>query len=1290
MKDKRPIRNYARVEPVIDIPDLLKIQRESFDSFLQNDVPKDERLPQGLEKIFRDIFPIESNNKEYSLEYVNYELGHPKYSTQEALNKGLTYSVPLTAMLRLIIRTPLDESADSKNTEVWKVLRGIDSAVFLGELPTMTETGSFIINGAERVIVSQLHRSPGVFFEEKTMLRGPTNLSARVIPSRGSWIDIKIDANDILYANIDKRTKRIPITMLLRALGLSTDAEILAAFYPTVELDISKVLGRKSSDADDDSPESKTNIIELTLKSFADDIIDPETGELLAACDEPVESEEKVEMLAEHGITKIKFLGSRHESSDFAGIRKTLIKESSNLGAGVEKNEDSATMWIYEALRGTEAPNIDHARSYLRSMFFDSKRYNLSEVGRYKLNERLNISTSMEKLTLTVADFVSIVDNLMLLREGLNTSDDIDHLGNRRVRTVGELLGLEFSKGLGRMARTIKDKMGHTDKEKLTPHALVNSRTLSSVIKSFFGSNQLSQFMEQTNPIAELTHKRRLSALGPGGLTRERAGFDVRDVHHTHYGRICPVETPEGPNIGLITTLSMFATINRFGFLESPYRRVIDGRVTDEVVYLSADREDRMIIAEADSEIDKNGYLANDLIRTRKAATFPMVSPEKVDFIDVSPKQLVGVSASLIPFLEHDDANRALMGSNMQRQAVPLLYPHAPFIGTGMERRAARDSGALVVAERAGQVVYADSQKAVIKSDTGKSEFNIFDSYCFKNFIRTNQDTCLNQRPLVRIGDKVKRGSVIGDGISTDDGRLALGVNALVAFVPWNGYNYEDAIVVSERLIKDDIFASLHIVEEEVQFRETKLGPQELTRELPEKESNALELRHLDEDGIVKIGSRVKERDILVGRITPAGEKELSPSERLIRAIFGKKAGDIKDVSLKASTGMDGYVTDVKVFSRKDSSERTLREIDIKSDHLRESILERKNRLEKELDDVLTEALKDMKAVNIVDRNTGEQIVPAGRKITKSLLKKIDFTEIDKNQQLIEDLQKDDEIRQIMKKASTELRKLDNEQEGGLEKLQRGDDLPAGVIKTVKVTIAKRRNLQVGDKMAGRHGNKGVVSIVVPVEDMPFLPDGTPIDICLNPLGVPSRMNVGQIMETNLGMAAGKVGYDVETPVFDSATNEQIGDALKEAGLDTDGKTVLYDGKTGDAFDQRVTVGIMYMMKLNHQVDDKIHARSTGPYAMVTQQPLGGKAQNGGQRLGEMEVWALEAYGAANCLKEMLTIKSDDIDGRDRAFSAMVNNKPIPTSLIPESFNVLRNEMRSLALDVELIREEEE
>ena len=1279
MRVNRPVRNYSGVQPVIEMPDLLKIQRESFSRFLQDDVPPDERLPQGLHKIFQDTFPIESSNREFSLEYVSYELGRPKYSVQEAMDKGLSYSAPLTTMLRLVFRTGVDiaNSNSKSSSDSWKVSRIIDQSVFLGELPLMTVTSSFVINGAERVIVNQLHRSPGVFFEETTMQRGNRIYKSRVIPQRGSWLDLKLDHNDIIYANIDRRPKRIPVTMLLRALGLGSDTDILSSFYPRSKRNLKDAL------------KSRSKAIELILKSFAEDIVDTETGELLVRCDEPVESIEKIELLVEHGIEDAYFLSSRMEANDFDGIRKTLAKESTSLGAGVEKNEDSATMWIYEALRGTEAPNLDHARSYLRSMFFDSKRYSLSEVGRYKLNERLNISTSMEKLTLTVPDLVAIVENLIRLREGRNTSDDIDHLGNRRVRTVGELLGQEFSKGLSRMARTIRDRMGHQDREKLTPHDLVNSRTLSSVINTFFGSSQLSQFMEQTNPLAELTHKRRTSALGQGGLTRERAGFDVRDVHHTHYGRMCPVETPEGPNIGLITTLAVFATINRFGFLETPYRRVINGRITDEVVYLSADREDRTTIAEADAPADSEGNLIGNLVRSRRAGTFPMVTPEEIEFIDVSPRQLVGISAALIPFLEHDDANRALMGSNMQRQAVPLLHPQIPIIGTGMEKRAALDSGVLTTARRSGTVEEVDATHIVIKADCEVYDFNRFDTYQLRKFARTNQDTCFNQRPLINVGDKVGKGDVLADGMATDNGMLALGVNTTVAFMPWNGYNFEDAIVVSECLVRNDVFTSIHVVEMETQFRETKLGPEELTRGLPSVDS-PFEIRNLDEDGIIRIGSRVRERDILVGKITPKGEQDLSPSERLIRAIFGQKAGDVKDASLRAPTGMDGVVIDVKVFSRKDRTERTRREVDEKRDRLREEYAEDEKRLTEERDRLLRNILLGQKAVSLVDKLTGEVMVPSGRKLTAAFLKKANYADIDWSQQLVEDLKVDDETRQILRNADSEQRRLENGLETEEEKLLRGDDLPPGVIKTIKVYIAKRRKLQVGDKMAGRHGNKGVVSIIVPQEDMPYLPDGTPVDICLNPLGVPSRMNIGQIMETNLGWAAKKMGYDVQTPVFDSAENSEIEDALEEAGFDRDGKTVLYDGRTGEPFDQRVTVGCMYMLKLAHQVEDKLHARATGPYAMVTQQPLGGKAQNGGQRLGEMEVWALEAYGAAHCLKEMLTIKSDDVDGRARAYSAMVNGENIPQSLTPESFNVLQNEMRSLALDVELLPENEE
>jgi DNA-directed RNA polymerase subunit beta len=1267
VKKTRPVRNFARVKPAIRVPDLLRVQKESFDNFLQADVKPDERLPQGLHKILIDTFPIESSTKEFSLEYVSYDIGRPRHSIREAVERGVTYSAPLNATMRLVTRDP--------ETLVMKM--AVDQGTFLGELPQMTENGSFIINGAERVIVSQLHRSPGVFFEEKTQPRGRRVCTARVIPQKGSWLDLTLDSNDVIFANIDKKPKRIPITMLLRALGLSSEAEILASFYPVQKKELASVLKRQSK------------VSEIVHKSFAEDIIDPETGEFLVRCDEPVESVEKLEKLLEAGVETIKLLEPRNNQNSIDSIRRTLAKEEAALGAGVEKSEVSATMWIYEALRGTDAPSLDHARSYLRSMFFDSKRYSLSEVGRYKLNERLNINTSMDKLTLTVPDLVSIVDNLIRLREGTNVTDDIDHLGNRRVKTVGELLGQEFSKGLARMARTIKDRMGQQDREKLRPQDLVNSRTLSSVINSFFGQSQLSQFMEQTNPLAELTHKRRTSALGEGGLTRERAGFDVRDVHHTHYGRVCPVETPEGPNIGLITTLSVYASINRFGFLETPYRRVINGKITNEVSYLSADKEDRTTVAEADSLVDENNRLVGPLVRARKAGNFPMVTPEEVEYIDVSPMQLVGLSAALIPFLEHDDANRALMGSNMQRQAVPLLFTEDPLVGTGMEEIAARDSGALVVAARSGIITHVDSGKIVIKADGDEYDFDRDDVYNLRKFERSNQDTCVNQKPLVAVGDVVEKGDILADGMATKNGRLAIGVNALVAFTPWNGYNFEDAIVVSERVVKNDTFTSVHIVELETQFRETKLGPEELTFDLPNATEKRIAMRNLDDNGIVRVGSRIRAGDVLVGKVSPKGEQDLSPEERLIRAIFGKRASDVKDTSLKAPVGMSGIVVDVKVYSRRDDTERGRREIESRVDALREERLESERRLFENRNTMLRQVLTGQKAATFIDGVTGEQLIPEGRKVTATFLKKVDFTDLDFNRQLVEDLVIDDRARRILRSAENKLKELNDKYQDIEDRLHRGDELKPGVTRLVKVYIAKRRKLQIGDKMAGRHGNKGVVSIIVPEEDMPYLPDGTPVDICLNPLGVPSRMNVGQIMETNLGMAAAELGVNTITPVFDSVGNEAIGDLLEEAGRSRDGKTVLYDGRTGEPFDQRVTVGRMYMLKLAHQVEDKIHARSTGPYAMVTQQPLGGKAQNGGQRLGEMEVWALEAYGASHCLQEMLTIKSDDVDGRTEAYKAIVHGRNVETRGTPEAFNVLLSEMRSLALDVELDMTEE-
>ncbi|MBN1435431.1 DNA-directed RNA polymerase subunit beta [Candidatus Fermentibacterales bacterium] len=1268
MKSKRPVRDYSRFTPAINLPHLLQIQRESFAEFLQLDVPADERLPQGLHKIFLEIFPIESSNKEFSLEYVKYELGEPKHTTEEAIDRNVTYSAPLTATLRLVVRS---DSQDRK-----QISRIVEQHVFLGELPLMTETGSFIINGAERVIVSQLHRSPGVFFEEKTLQQGRRVCSARVIPERGSWLDIKLDANDIITANIDRRPKRIPVTMMLRALGVGSDSEILSRFYNRVEEDLKAAL------------RSRRKSIDLSLKSFAEDIVEEATGELLARCDEPVETVEKIEKLFERGVAKAAFLEPRSSRSDFDGIRKTLAKEESALGAGISKGEDSATMWIYEALRGTEAPSLDHARSYLRSMFFDAKRYSLSDVGRYKLNERLDVSTAMDKLTLTVEDIVAIVDQLIKLREGETSADDIDHLGNRRIKTVGELLGAEFMKGLNRMVRTIRDRMGHQDREKITPHELVNSRTLSSVIISFFGSSQLSQFMEQTNPLAELTHKRRTSALGEGGLTRERAGFDVRDVHHTHYGRVCPVETPEGPNIGLITTLATYASINKYGFLETPYRRIADGKPTGDVVFLSADAEDRTTICESTVALDKKGRIKGPLVTARKAGRFPLVRPQDVRFMDVAPQQLVGVSASLIPFLEHDDANRALMGSNMQRQSVPLMFTERPMVGTGLERRAAADSGALIIARRPGVVSEADALHVTVWADGDEEDFDRYDNYILKKFVRSNQNTCINQKPLVCAGQRVEAGTALADGMATRDGELALGVNALVAFTPWNGYNFEDAVVVSERLIKQDTFTSLHIEEFEIQFRETKLGPEEMTREIPHVGEDAL--RNLDEDGIIKIGASVKAGDILVGKVTPKGEQDLSPEERLIRAIFGQKAGDVKDASLKAPTGMDGVVIDVKVYARRDKSERARRQNEERVHLMAQDLESRRKQLVDERDTALRKMLIGQKAARFIDLVTGEMLIPTGRKITATFLKRIDLIDVDYNQQLVENLKVDDRARAVLRRANRQLRHLQEEFESKADKLMKGDDLPPGIIKLVKAYVARRRKLRIGDKMAGRHGNKGVVSIIVPEEDMPYLPDGTPVDICLNPLGVPSRMNVGQIMETNLGWAAREAGFDAVTPVFDSATPEQIKSALAEAGLPEDGKSVLYDGRTGEPLHNRVTVGYMYMMKLAHQVEDKIHARSTGPYALVTQQPLGGKAQNGGQRLGEMEVWALEAYGAAHTLREMLTVKSDDIEGRSRAYSAIVNGATVPEPCTPESFNVLMNEMRSLALDVERVAEEEE
>jgi len=1249
-------RTYAKLPTILDMPNLLEVQMNSFEEFLQSRVAPEKRKLTGLQAVFESIFPITDIHNVYSLEFVSYAVGRAKYGIRECQERGATYAAPLRATLRLVTREKGDTDRRVKDV--------IEQTVYLGDLPLMTETGTFVINGSERVIVSQLHRSPGVFFDETVHPNGKRLFTSRIIPYRGCWVEFSMDINDAMYVHIDRKRK-LPVTVLLRALGYSSDLDILNLFYERVTVKLSrKIQGRL----------------------LAADVVHPTSGEVVAESFMAL-TPEALDMLTENGIEEVEIYASSVDD-EVGVIENTLRRDPCQ----DERGEEDALYRIYALLRPGDPPNVETARTFLERLFFSPKRYDLGDVGRYRMNQKLDLDVPQEVHVLDRKDFLAIVRYLIGLRNsrpGYQT-DDIDHLGNRRCRTVGELLANQFSVGLSRMARTIRERMSLRDSENLTPQELVNAKTVSTVIASFFGSSQLSQFMQQTNPLDELTHKRRLSALGPGGLTRERAGFEVRDVHHTHYGRVCPIETPEGPNIGLIMSLATYARINPFGFIETPYRVVKDGKVTSEIRYLSSDEEDRYVIAQANAPLKKDGTFERSIIKARRRGDFPIVSPHEVDFMDVSPIQLVSAAAALIPFLEHDDANRALMGSNMQRQAVPLLRTAAPLVGTGIERRVAIDSGSVVRAEADGHVISVDASRIVIreenpvKDDPLHLDLGRERTYHLTKFRRSNQDCCLNQRPLVRPGDKVKAGEVIADGPATDRGDLALGYNVLCAFMPWHGYNFEDAIVVSERLIQQDVFTSLHIEEYELQVRDTKRGQEELTRDIPNVSDQAL--RNLDENGIIRKGARVKANDILVGKVTPKGETELSPEERLLRAIFGEKAGDVRDASLKAPAGMDGVVIDTRVFSRKERDESTKSKNKEAIEELRAALDARITQVQQALRRRSSELGTGQ--VSGVWRNEadGTIVVHEGTVLTEEVLSEVDLTTVRPDGRWTEDAEVSAEFEEMVRYAEDMISAAQEEFGRESEKVVRGDELPPGVIQLVKVYIAHKRKLAVGDKVAGRHGNKGVVAKIVPEQDMPYLPDGTPVDIVLNPLGVPSRMNLGQILETHLGWAAHKLGIHVSSPVFDGASINEIKRTLKEAGLPESGQTELYDGLTGEKFQRKVTVGYIYMMKLIHLVADKIHARSIGPYSLVTQQPLGGRAQFGGQRFGEMEVWALEAYGASHLLQEMLTVKSDDVPGRSRIYEAIVKGENPTEPGIPESFNVLVKELQSLCLDVVLLQ----
>ena len=1265
----------------LQIPNLLEVQLKSFRDFLQLETPGERRRNEGLQEVFTGVFPISDPREMFALDFVAYEIGEPKYTMTECVERDLSYSAPLKARLRLVTREEVDGVKRDKDV--------IEQDVYLGELPLITDSGTFIINGAERVIVSQLHRSPGVFFDEMTHPNGKTLFSARIIPYRGSWVEFSLDVNDIMHVHIDRKRK-LPVTVLLRALGFVSDRDILELFYEKQTID------------------TKGKKVEAALgRVCAQDFVDESTGEILIEANDEI-SPEKVEILKKSGIDTLDvFIIPKQEDADV--VRNTLRKDPTH-------SQEEALHRIYNLLRPGEPPRADSAREILNKLFFNPKRYDLARVGRYKLNQKLphefllpgrdvrkRLSLGLPDLTHTTLcreDFIVIIKYLLLLRSNGEVAtdrggeqaitDDIDHLGNRRVRSVGELLANQFNIGLARMARIIRERMSLQDQEQITPTDLVNSRTISAVIQSFFGSSQLSQFMDQTNPLAELTNKRRLSALGPGGLTRDRAGFEVRDVHYTHYGRVCPIETPEGPNIGLISSLSTYAKVNEFGFLETPYFKVENGIVDrKKPEFLAADVEDRANIAPSNTMFDKKtGKIVDGQLTARSRGEYPTVEPSGVDYMDVSPIQLVSPAAALIPFLEHDDANRALMGSNMQRQAVPLLVTEAPLVGTGLEEKVAQDSGALMLARRSGVVEFVSGEMITVSYERDESEPHVdyseqpnLDIYRLTKFRRSNQDTCLNQRPIVAEGQKVKKGQVLADGPATRDGELALGRNVLTAFMPWGGYNFEDAILISEKIVKEDIFTSIHIEEFELQVRDTKRGVEEITREIPNVSEDAV--KNLDEEGVIRIGARVRQGDILVGKVTPKGEQELSPEERLLKAIFGDKAGDVRDASLKAPPGMDGIVIDIKVFSRREKDETTKQQEKKKIEKLRRESKRERERVADVRLSTVSEVL-DGQTVNVLrSASTSEPVARKGRKLNREFLTEIDLDDVAWGTPVTEDERINERFWRAMEGAQAAFTRCERELEKEIEKVSRGDELPPGVVKLVKVYISKKRKLSVGDKMAGRHGNKGVVAKILAEEDLPYLPDGTPCEIVLNPLGVPSRMNIGQVMETHLGWAAHHLGYKAETPVFVGCTVDEIKAELRAAGLPEDGKTVLSDGRTGDTFDNRVTVGYMYMLKLSHLVDDKIHARSTGPYSLVTQQPLGGKAQFGGQRFGEMEVWALEAYGAAYTLQELLTVKSDDVAGRSRIYEAIVKGENPPEPGVPESFNVLVKELQSLCLEVQ-------
>ncbi len=1260
--------SFASIKNQLEYPDFLEVQLKSFQEFFQLDTTPENRKNEGLYKVFAENFPISDTRNNFVLEFIDYYIDPPRYSIEECIERGLTYSVPLKAKLKLYCTDPEHEDFDT-----------VIQDVYLGTIPYMTERGLFVINGAERVVVSQLHRSPGVFFGQSLHANGTKLYSARIIPFKGSWIEFATDINNVMYAYIDRK-KKLPVTTLLRAIGYEGDKDILEIFDLADEIKVSKTALKKLVGR---------RLAARVLKSWVEDFVDEDTGEVVSIerneviiDRETIIEKEHVDEIIDSGTKAILLHKENLNQSDFEIIYNTLQKDPCN-------SEKEAVLHIYRQLRNSEPPDEATARDVIEKLFFSDKRYDLGEVGRYRINKKLGLETDMDVKVLTKEDIIEIIKYLIELINSKTDVDDIDHLSNRRVRTVGEQLYNQFGVGLARMARTIRERMNVRDNEVFTPIDLINSKTLSSVINSFFGTNQLSQFMDQTNPLAEMTHKRRMSALGPGGLSRERAGFEVRDVHYTHYGRLCPIETPEGPNIGLISSLCVYAKINDLGFIETPYRKVKDGNVNlgmEGVIYLSAEEEEETIIAQANAPLDESGNFVRNRVKCRLEADYPVVGPEEVQLMDVAPNQIASIAASLIPFLEHDDANRALMGSNMMRQAVPLIRPEAPIVGTGIEQKVVQHSRLLVVAEGDGAVEYVDANEIVIRYDlTDDEKFVSFEGeskrYKLSKYRKTNQNSCINIRPIVKKGQRVTKGQILTEGYATESGELALGRNLMVAFMPWKGYNFEDAIVISEKVVREDIFTSIHIDEYMLEVRDTKRGLEELTSDIPNVSEEAT--KNLDENGLIRIGANVQPGDILIGKITPKGESDPSPEEKLLRAIFGDKAGDVKDASLKAPPSLFGTVIDKKLFSRSIKDRKLKAATKPILDKIEEEFERNCAEFKAKLVDKLF-ALTNGKTSQGVKDYLNIDVIPRGAKFSLRVLQDLDYMNVNPSKWTT-DKPKNDMIQKLINNYLLKYKELDAIYKRKKYNVTIGDELPAGIIQLAKVYIAQKRKLKVGDKMAGRHGNKGIVAKIVRQEDMPFLEDGTPVDIVLNPLGVPSRMNLGQIYETVLGWAGKELGLKFATPIFDGATVEEISEYTAKANIPQYGRTFLYDGGTGERFDQPATVGVIYMLKLGHMVDDKMHARSIGPYSLITQQPLGGKAQFGGQRFGEMEVWALEAFGAAHILQEILTVKSDDVMGRAKTYESIVKGEPMPDPGIPESLNVLLHELRGLGLSINLI-----